>query len=255
MSNRQQATRAILSFFGSTDRVLLLTGTYQNEKHVLVLSTIFASYPQNARILFRANSVQHIEDFLAPLIRLPTHPQRGAPIKVGRFELYTDTISPQTWRSSPNAIDLAIIYPVDSLDYESGGECVQDILRRGAKKVLLVSWTDNKDFGWVDAFDPVKVIFDAEEERPDYHGRMIEMLGERGVQEQIHEHLPDYASSTSQQYLIKILCRGRCGTARWARLDKPYPGRTAINGAQMGTYRATCLKCGYEATDNYNWYR
>ena len=255
MSNREQATRAILAFFGSADRVLLLTGTYQDEKHALVLSLILGNYPQNASILFRANSAQHIEDFLAPVIRLPTHPQRGVPVRIGRHQLYTDTMNPQSWRASPQTIDIAVVYPLDSLDYESGDHCVQDLVRRNATKIFLVSWTDNNNFGWTDQFNPVRVVFDAEEENPDYHRRVTEMLQQADVQEQIHERLPEYAATTPQQYLIKILCRGPCRTTRWARLNRPYPGRTAMRGAGLGAYRATCLRCGYEATDNYNWYR
>lgn len=255
MGNRKQAIEEISSFLESRNRILLLTGTYQEQKHVLALSLILTNFPAYSRILFRTNSTRDLDNVLAPVFNGPIHLQRGVPISVGRSELYTDTIAPRTWRSSPNDIDLGIIYPLDSLDYESGGECVQDLIRRNARKIFLISWTDNKDFEWTNQFNPVTVVFDAEEENPDYHRRVVEYLQQYSIKEQIREHLPEYANTTPQEYLIKILCRGQCGTTRWARLNRPYPGRTAIRGAEMGVYRATCLKCGYLASDNYNWYR
>lgn len=254
MNTRQSATHGILSFLESDQRFLLLTGTYQNEKHVLALSTILSKYPSPASILFRANHSTNIQNFLAPVLNLTKEPRTGTPIHVDGYTLYVDTINPMSWSSSPSEVDVAMVYPIDSLEYESGDDCVQDLISRKAKKILLVSWTDDKDFGWATQFSPIHVIFDAEEDDPDYHRRMVEMLTSVPRQ-QITEKLPEYASAIPQQYLIKILCRGRCHTTRWAKLNAPYPGRSAMRSAQMGRYTATCLKCGYEATDNYNWFR
>lgn len=66
--------------------------------------------------------------------------------------------------------------------------------------------------------------------------------------------LPAYASSADRSRLVNILCRD-CRKTRWAVLTKSFPGVEALKSAEMFRYRATCLKCGYEASDNYNWTR
>jgi hypothetical protein len=257
VNTRKKAIEEILSFIQSKERFLLLTGTYQNEKHVLALSLVLSKYPAPATVLFRANHLRNIEDFLSPVLKLIKGPKSGVPINVhGGYVLYTDTINPLSWSSSPRNIDVAMVYPIDSLDYEAGDDCVQDLIRaRNARKIFLVSWTDDIDFGWTNQFNPVRVIFDAEEENPAYHKRMMDALASSPRSKVINEKLPSYASSIPEPFLVKILCRGKCHTARWARLNDPYPGRSALRSASIGTYIATCLVCGYEATDNYNWSR
>lgn len=167
--------------------------------------------------------------------------------------LYVDTMNRASWRSTPQHVDVAIVYPLDALEPVED-ECVQDLVSRGAKRVFLVSWTDNKNFDWVDQLKPVRVVYDAEEEDPEYHQRMIKVISET-YHERSPGKLPSYAQSTPYNLLVRILCRGHCGTTRWARLDEPFPGTTALKGAKMGEYRATCLVCGYTASDNYNWFR
>ena len=255
MNTEEKATQNILSFIRSDKKFLLLTGTHQNKKHILVLSLIFSRYPSPANILFRANSSRNIELFLSPLIKLLRFPKTGAPINIqGGYRLYVDTMNPRSWHSSPSNIDVAIVYPIDSLKYDEGDDCVQDLMGRNVKKIFLVSWTDNKDFSWTDQFNPIHTIYDAEEEDPKYHKRMVDLLSSR-IPEEILGGLPDYAKSTPSKFLVQILCRGGCKCTRWAKLNAPYPGKSALRSAEMGQYRATCLKCGYEAIDNYNWFR
>lgn len=67
--------------------------------------------------------------------------------------------------------------------------------------------------------------------------------------------LPDYAAHANRRRLVKILCRGQCSRTRWAELDCDYPGKDALKTMGMGTFHATCLVCGYTASDNYNWMR
>jgi hypothetical protein len=255
MNTRKQAEEKIAFFLRSDRRFLQLTGTHQNRKHLLALELVLSHYPSPATVLFRANHVRNIESFLSPLMKLPKSPRPGTQFNIqGGYMLYFDTINPASWRSSPKGIDAAILYPLDSLNPDEGDDCVQDLVRRNTKKVFLVSWTDNRDFSWTNQFDPVQVIYDAEEEDPDYHKRMMELLSSTEP-ERIFQKKPDYAESTQDIYLVKILCRGRCNSTRWAKLNKPYPGKSALRAAQMGEYRATCLSCGYVASDNYNWFR
>lgn len=66
--------------------------------------------------------------------------------------------------------------------------------------------------------------------------------------------LPSYASHADRSRLVSILCKD-CVKTRWATLTKPFPGIEKLKAAGMFEYRATCLKCGCEASDNYNWLR
>ena len=73
-----------------------------------------------------------------------------------------------------------------------------------------------------------------------------------------HEYtgaLPQYASRSDRTRLVKVLCRGRCRRTRWAELNTRYPGQATLRDTPRGVYSARCLFCGYEATDNYNWFR
>ncbi|MDD2475858.1 MAG: hypothetical protein PHI32_08100, partial [Dysgonamonadaceae bacterium] len=135
-----------------------------------------------------------------------------------------------------------------------GQSRVQDLIDRNAKKIILITWTDNKDFSWVNQYNPCHVVYDAEEENPEYHQRVKEIeLKHPRLSQQI-KRLPQYAKSTPGNYLIQIHC-DKCRCSRWARLNKPYPGKTALGNAELGEFSAACLMCGYEAWDSYNWSR
>ena len=254
MNTKEKATEEILSFLDSDEQVLLMTGTYQNRKHVLAMQLIFSYFPPPATILFRAGHADNFETYLRPIITLHSRPKTGKSIRIREgYNLYVDTINPKSWQSTPRNIDLAVVYPLDVLDEDNGDDCVQDLLRRNPRKILLISWTDNKDFNWVEQFNPRHVIYDAEAERPDYHRRMLELTSEKSKPKFVW-NLPQYAKSIDPAFLIKIWCRN-CNKSRWARLNRPFPGKTALHNAQLGEYEAICLKCGYRATDNYNWSR
>lgn len=68
--------------------------------------------------------------------------------------------------------------------------------------------------------------------------------------------IPKYAQAIPDKFRIRILCRGKCNGTRYAKLNLPYPGAEELKsdgGAGLSQYRATCLRCGYVASDNYNW--
>ncbi len=250
MNTKLQAIQKISSFLKGTNQTLLLTGTHQKMKHPLVLELVLSKYPAPATILFRTNNLK----ILGETLGLDRDPKIGKPISVQRgFTLFPDTIKRTTWQSSPRSIDIAIVYPIDSLKFDAGGECIQDLMHRGVKKIFLVSWTDNVDFSWTEYFNPVHVIYDAEEEDSEYHERMMEHVSVRSGPDL--PSLPAYAASTPIEYLVQIWCRGKCLNTRWAKLNLPYPGEVAIRKAELGKFRAKCLKCGYEAVDNSNWSR
>ena len=67
--------------------------------------------------------------------------------------------------------------------------------------------------------------------------------------------LPKYAQRADRKKIVKILCKGRCGTTRWAEMNVDYPGQVILRNSDLGDFTATCLKCGERAQDSYNWYR
>ncbi|HHT71545.1 MAG TPA: hypothetical protein GX016_08225 [Firmicutes bacterium] len=254
MSNKEEVMLRIVSFLNSDARFLLLTGTHQNEKHVVALAISLSLYPAPATVLFRASSMSHVVSYLSPILNVK-RAKSGTPIKIhGGYTLFLDSMNPRTWMSSPRSIDVAVVYPIDLLSFEDGDDCVHDLIRREVKKILLVSWTDNRDFSWTSQFNPIHVVYDVVEEDPTYHQKVIRDIARTKLERHTIKSLPKYAQLTPNDYLIHIWC-DHCACGRWAKLNKPYPGPTLLRDAQMGEYTAKCLKCGYQVFDNYNWSR
>jgi len=65
--------------------------------------------------------------------------------------------------------------------------------------------------------------------------------------------IPKYAQHVPRHLLVQILCRGFCRKTRYARVSTDHwSGTDTDPGSEV---LATCLKCGYEAHDPYNWMR
>jgi hypothetical protein len=67
--------------------------------------------------------------------------------------------------------------------------------------------------------------------------------------------LPAYAQGADRRRLVKLLCKGTCNATRWAEMNVEYPGREALTQSNVLDFTATCLVCGHEARDSYNWFR
>lgn len=252
-NNKQTALLAVSGFLKSDDEFLFLSGTHQQEKHLVALAAILTTQPPS-RILFRTNSADHCESFLRPILNLTKKPKRGEAIVVeGGHELFTDTMNSASWNKTPNDIDIAVLYPIDSYSPDTGSRSVQDVRMRGCKKILLVTWTDNRDFSWADNYSPRHVVYDAKEENPEYHEKMLEIASQPKRTHQL-SGLPDYAKDVPHEFLIRVPCT-KCHATRYARLNKPYPGESVLSDAEHGEYWARCLKCRTTAHDSYNWYR
>lgn len=65
--------------------------------------------------------------------------------------------------------------------------------------------------------------------------------------------LPSYARDVPRSKRVKVLCRGHCGMTRYAEASTP--NWNATNAVGTPGLFATCLKCGYRATDVHNWKR
>ena len=176
MNNRQQATEKIIDFIKSENKILLLTGTYQYEKHKLVLQQIARSVLSPSSILFRANGMDNVSSFLG---KSTTRFQTGTPYKLGNHKLFIDTINVGSWKRTYDEYDFAILYPIDSVLKMKNKEAILDDLciHRHIGKIFIVSWTDHEsdDYSWLDKYQlNDRVIFDAEEENPKYHARVLE---------------------------------------------------------------------------------
>jgi len=64
--------------------------------------------------------------------------------------------------------------------------------------------------------------------------------------------LPQYAVGVPTNLRVQILCRGKCGKSRYARVSLP---DWALKPVGDPTVYAQCLMCGYRAVDPYNWIR
>jgi len=252
MNDKITAEREIKDFLTSSDRFLFLSGTNQFKKHSLVLKILCAQSAARKTVLFRGNSMDNVSNFLSDVFEISKKPKTGTPILIaGKHQLYCDTINSKSWGDAPRPIDIGIIYPIDSLDYLKDDSPVQDLIRRQAKKIFLITWTDNKDFSWVSSLTQRHVVYDAEDEDPEYHKRVLE------VTEEVDDYtpakkLPAYAKGTPGNLLVRCYCN-TCRGMTYAKLNKPHPGKTILRNAQMGEYSAACLKCRHEANDNYNW--
>jgi len=65
--------------------------------------------------------------------------------------------------------------------------------------------------------------------------------------------IPRYAQDVPRHKLVKVLCRGDCGSTRFAEVSKT-PWEKSGTSVDPELF-ATCLRCGYKARDNYNWTR
>ena len=253
MNTKEKAITDLIDFLKTEDQVLLFTGTHQNVKHVLAFQAVLLM-PNPYTILFRTGNARDYETYLSSILKFTNRPKSGTKYSLRSGQkLYLDTINSASWSKTPRSIDLAIVYPIDVVDEREGDRIVNDLIGRKAEKIILVSWTDNKKYSWAEQFNPRKVIYDAEAERPEYHNEMLKLTARHSVPSFVH-NLPQYAESTPHEYLIRILCRD-CHKTRWAKMNKPFTGITAIKKAGFGEIEALCLKCGYRATDSYNWSR
>ncbi|AVR33505.1 hypothetical protein CN936_23055 [Bacillus cereus] len=170
MNTRQKATKELVEFLVSDEKCVLLTGTYQNEKHILVFSVLRA-IQEDVKVLFRVNNLNNAGVFLGVE---GGKMQTGKAYSAGNLDIFVDSINDRSWNKTPRDLDYAILYPIDGVNKDSDKKkIIEDLFNyRNTKKIFLVSWTDNRDFGWLNDYIDRHIIFDAEEENPEYQKRM-----------------------------------------------------------------------------------
>lgn len=86
--------------------------------------------------------------------------------------------SKSTWGNTPSELDFALLYSFDSFcekRKETKDELMRDLLEgKNIKKVFIVSCTDVRhDYEWLKPYVDRSIIFDAEEEEPEYHKQVL----------------------------------------------------------------------------------
>lgn len=182
-NNRENAIKEINEFIESeTEKVLLLKGTHQYEKHSLVLKILSRLKDYNTG-LYRSNSMQNIAMQLEQAdykVKLSQKFSSGKLYNLNGLNVYFDSLfTRSTWSNSAKDLDFAIVYPMDSFCGSKSDvkkEFLNDILNgKRIKKVFIVTWTDLRhDYTWLTPYVDRCVRYDAEEEDSAYHYRVIE---------------------------------------------------------------------------------
>ena len=180
MNNKNQALITISEFLQSEERGLLITGTNQYKKHLLIMAALDMYY-KNAKILFRINALQNTTD--RNFVGLQKQPKAGETVQIGNNSYQFDAIFNRgTWHKSGIDFDFAIVYPLDALSSERNIEPIADIVNnKRPGKLFLCSWTDNGeyDYGIFSDFFSAHVVYDAEEEDAAYHQRVLDSINRR----------------------------------------------------------------------------
>ncbi|MEK3733791.1 hypothetical protein MKX64_15430 [Paenibacillus sp. FSL M8-0334] len=178
MNTRLEAKAKIQEFLYSDEKGMLLTGTHQYEKHPLVLKAISDFVDKPSSILFRANAMQNLGSFFEkPSKSFKT----GHAYNLGAHKVFFDSFSKTSWRNTKHSYDFAVLYPVDAL--MRNNKLYNDLLtdlyeERNINKIFLVSWTDRSEYDYQklhrQGYVSRQVVFDALEENPEYHNRILE---------------------------------------------------------------------------------
>ena len=177
MNGKVQAMQEIKQFFKSKEQGILITGTHQYKKHILAMAMIEECY-KNAHVLFRINGLQNItvNSFLG-CVGVEQRPKAGEQIQIGHNYYEFDSLFNRgTWLKTSNQFDFVICYPIDALAREKNTEPIEDICRhKKINKIFLCSWTDsdNYDYSFLSEYYDRHVIYDAEEDDPAYHKRVL----------------------------------------------------------------------------------
>ena len=180
MNNKATAILQFEEFLKSDNKGVLITGTNQYEKHRLVMAVINKHY-SGANVLFRINALNNIEnDEFLGWAGIKKQPKSGEKIRIKKnFYQFDSFNNIRTWSKTNYKADIAIIYPIDSLCREKNIKPLQNLYEhKEIKKIVLCSWTDRADYDYsiFNDFYTDRIIYDALEEDPEYHNRVIEHL-------------------------------------------------------------------------------
>ena len=179
MNNKENLIKSSLNFLNSDEKVVLITGTNQYEKHKTIIKLLNEHCP-NSKILFRTNSMTNIynESFLGWTRYLKKKIKSGETLKISKNYYQVDSFNTeQTWNQTDNKFDYAIVYPLDACIRDKTLEKVLNNLLNEKKieKIFLISCTDSikYDYEKFSNYYFERIIYDALEEDPEYHKRVL----------------------------------------------------------------------------------
>jgi hypothetical protein len=174
MNTRKNAIKEITEFLESDEKGLLITGTFQFEKHRLVMAFL-EEYYKNAKILFRINSLGNITtNSFTPLKH---QPKAGEFVRLGNnYYCFDSSTNKGTWNKTIRDFDFGIVYPIGFIVDSGKLEPIEELTQfRNITKVFYCTCTDKKshDLSVLAPYYTRHVIFDSEEENPEYHKRVL----------------------------------------------------------------------------------
>lgn len=174
MNGRKEAVSQIKEFLNSDESGLLITGTNQYKKHLLIMELLDCYY-SGAQILFRINSMENID---YPSFNLLNYcPKAGEIVRIGNnFYTFDSLSAPTTWKKTFGRYDFSIVYPIDRFCCKSEIRAIHELFQsRYIKKTFFCSWTDcpEYDYNLLDKYYSRHVVYDAEEENLIYHKRVL----------------------------------------------------------------------------------
>ena len=108
MNTRENLRSEIIAFLKSDkEKIMLITGTHQFEKHMEVLRTLNKNVQDGVKVLFRLNGKDNIESIFQHSLKSAKLNTR---IKVENLRMYIDTINKKSWRNE--RYNVSIMYPV-----------------------------------------------------------------------------------------------------------------------------------------------
>jgi hypothetical protein len=178
MNNKSNAIKDIEEFLKSNERCMLITGTHQFKKHVLIMALI-DKYYKNAKVLFRTNGVGNAFDNRNILGQFEKKKHKaGEYFKINNNYYCVDSFNREDtcWKTNDD-YNFAILYPLDAITRKDiKTECIRELLNdKKIDKIFLVSWTDHREdeLSIYNEFVDAKTIYDAEEEDIHYHRRVL----------------------------------------------------------------------------------
>lgn len=182
MNNKDSLIKNVLGFLENDEKVVLITGTNQYEKHKTVIA-ILNKYRPKSKILFRTNSMSNIydEQFLGWTGSLKKKVKAGETFKISKNYYQVDSFNTErTWYQTATNFDYAILYPIDAcLRNNSLDKVLNNLINeKNVKKIFLISWTDSKhyDYDKISKYYYQRFIYDALEENPEYHNRVLNII-------------------------------------------------------------------------------
>lgn len=147
-----EKNKADIDVFLKSDnlRSAFVAGINKN-KNELVIDMLLSQY-KDKTILIRTNRTNGVDKIGIPKENLPTKIVSTKKYKYRycfhdeNMLVFDNMLKQNTWNNFRDEIDIAVIYPVDSLSVDKQRECIGDLMENHhINKIIFVSWVENVD--------------------------------------------------------------------------------------------------------------